>query len=651
MQTISLIRGTRFQKEDVVFEIQKETLPGHFIIKNLAENKEITMDQSELIALYGKGIIRFEVTGSSTQLMELGLRENRIIDFSMLPDDHKEIARTRYHAIQPFLSESRKNIQPKLEHRVKELKLEGVNIEPLTLRRWLYAFLDSGQDITSLVPNTLQRGTGTRLSPEIEMVIDHCIDTVYAKRERITAKDLHAKVLVEIDKKNRFREERDKMELPSYNTITRRIKDRDPNQMMEKREGEKYAFDKLGSVAVLQKPKQPFDVLEIDHTKMDLFVVDDETGLPLGRPWLTLAIDKTTGAIAGIYVAFHSPSYVSVMKCLLHAMTPKTYVKELYPDIKNEWDMFGVPKVLRMDNGKEFQSRSLKDTCAQLGIIPDYCPPRKPWYKGTVERTFRTINQQLLHKTPGTTFSNVMDKKDYNPEKNAIVGYHTFLKLLHQWVIDEYLQQIHRGVKGIPSELWQSGIAQWGTPPLLYAIPDWHIIFGKLRENASIQRTGIQYKHMFYNSAELQNLKFQLLKKGAAHVRFKYDPYDMSKIFVYDERGKRYLEVFNSDQEYSKGLTEFSHDCILKRIRQANSKVNQLALAQAKERFMEELAKEMRLTKGARAAAHTQLSSAQIVEKKQKESVDKERQAAVQERKAFKMLDEANDSDWEVISK
>ncbi|UOK62212.1 hypothetical protein MT997_28500 [Paenibacillus sp. OVF10] len=125
----------------------------------------------------------------------------------------------------------------------------------------------------------------------------------------------------------------------------------------------------------------------------------------------------------------------------------------------------------------------------------------------------------------------------------------------------------------------------------------------------------------------------------------------MSKIFVYDERDKRYLEVPNSDQEYSKGLTEFSHDCILKRIRQANSQANQLALAQAKERFMEEVAKEMKLTKGARAAAHTQLSSAQIIEKKQKESVDKEVQAAVEERKAFKMLEKANDSDWEVISK
>ncbi|MGK9251810.1 Mu transposase C-terminal domain-containing protein [Paenibacillus humicus] len=293
-----------------------------------------------------------------------------------------------------------------------------------------------------------------------------------------------------------------------------------------------------------------------------------------------------------------------------------------------------------MDNGKEFQSQSLKDICAQLGITPEYCPPRKPWFKGTVERTFRTINQQLLHKTPGTTFSNIVDKKDYDPEKNAIVGYHAFLKMMHEWIIDQYLQQPHRGVKGIPSDLWRSGITKWGMPALLHAIPDWRIILNKLKEGSSIQRAGIQYKQMHYNSGELQELKHRLLKKGTVSVRFKYDPYDMSTIFVYDEPNRRYLEVPNTDQAYSKGLTEFSHDCILKRLRHANSRASQLALAQAKEKLMEEVAKEMKLTKGARAAAFTQLSSAQLIEQKQNEAAMSEQRVARQASETFKAISE-----------
>ncbi|NOU83885.1 DDE-type integrase/transposase/recombinase [Paenibacillus sp. LMG 31459] len=650
MQVISLIKGTRFLKEGAVFEIMKEQLPGEFIIKDLSQNNEVLMNQKDLMALYEKGTVTFEVTGSSTDLTHLGIRENRVIDFSMLSETHKNIARIRYDAIKPLLDVRRKHLQPKLEERVSELKLQGVKITPVTLRRWFNIFQDSGQDITSLVPDTLNRGVGTRLSSTIEEIIDHCIETVYAKREKISAKDIHAKVMVEIEKKNRIRDVEDRLEIPSYNTITRRIKEKDPYEMMVKREGEKQAFDKLGAAAVLQRPKQPYDVLEIDHTKLDLFVVDDETGLPLGRPYLTQAVDKATGAIVGIYVAFHAPSYVSVMQCLLHAMSPKTYVKELYPEIQGTWDMFGVPKVLRMDNGKEFQSHSLKDACAQLGIVPDYCPPRKPWYKGSVERTFRTINQQLLHKTPGTTFSNVVDKKDYNPQKNAIVGYYAFLKLLHQWIIDQYLLQFHRGTKGAPSELWRQGIIDWGAPPLLSSIPNWNIILGKLREGATIQRIGIQYKHMSYTSEQLQDLKLRLIKKGESAVRFKYDPLDMSKIHVYDEEHKRYLEVPNTNQDYSKGLTEFSHECILKQLRQSKSNINMLALAQAKEKFLEDLAKQMKLTKGPRAAALTQLSSAQVIEKEAKKGAQKEYNLALQESKAFKALENEMNGDWEVIT-
>jgi len=33
------------------------------------------------------------------------------------------------------------------------------------------------------------------------------------------------------------------------------------------------------------------DLVQIDHTWMDVVVVDREWRLPIGRPWLTLAID------------------------------------------------------------------------------------------------------------------------------------------------------------------------------------------------------------------------------------------------------------------------------------------------------------------------------------------------------------------------
>ena len=42
------------------------------------------------------------------------------------------------------------------------------------------------------------------------------------------------------------------------------------------------------------------------------------------------------------------------MQALLHAVSPKTYVKEKYSSVVNEWYAYGLPELLVVDNGKEF---------------------------------------------------------------------------------------------------------------------------------------------------------------------------------------------------------------------------------------------------------------------------------------------------------
>ncbi|MFN7093084.1 MAG: hypothetical protein ACK4P4_21345 [Allorhizobium sp.] len=36
---------------------------------------------------------------------------------------------------------------------------------------------------------------------------------------------------------------------------------------------------------------RPLPIVQVDHTKADIFAVDEETRKPIGRPWLTLAMD------------------------------------------------------------------------------------------------------------------------------------------------------------------------------------------------------------------------------------------------------------------------------------------------------------------------------------------------------------------------
>jgi len=56
---------------------------------------------------------------------------------------------------------------------------------------------------------------------------------------------------------------------------------------------------------------------------VDVIVVDREQRLPIGRPWLTLAIDIATRAVIGFNVSLEAPSALSISLVLSHAVMPK----------------------------------------------------------------------------------------------------------------------------------------------------------------------------------------------------------------------------------------------------------------------------------------------------------------------------------------
>jgi hypothetical protein len=44
-----------------------------------------------------------------------------------------------------------------------------------------------------------------------------------------------------------------------------------------------------------------------------------------------------------------------------------------------------------------------------------------PWYKGMLERFQGTMNHDLIQGNPGSTFSNILDRDNYNPNQHAVV--------------------------------------------------------------------------------------------------------------------------------------------------------------------------------------------------------------------------------------
>ena len=91
------------------------------------------------------------------------------------------------------------------------------------------------------------------------------------------------------------------------------------------------------------QPTLPLEVVQIDHTVVDVLVVDELERLPLGRPWLTLAIDVASRMVTGFYVSLDAPSILSVALALTQAVLPK----DLWlcdRELEMTWPACGLPE-------------------------------------------------------------------------------------------------------------------------------------------------------------------------------------------------------------------------------------------------------------------------------------------------------------------
>ncbi|MFX4520382.1 integrase, partial [Acinetobacter baumannii] len=89
-------------------------------------------------------------------------------------------------------------------------------------------------------------------------------------------------------------------------------------EIVAKREGRKAARDRYVPAIGSLEAHWPLSLIQIDHTLVDVIVVDSETRTSIQRPWLTLAIDVCTRCVAGFHLSLEPPSATSVALCLSH---------------------------------------------------------------------------------------------------------------------------------------------------------------------------------------------------------------------------------------------------------------------------------------------------------------------------------------------
>jgi putative transposase len=358
---------------------------------------------------------------------------------------------------------------------------------------------------------------GTRLlSAEVEHRIEEAIDRVFKKRECPTLEKLRREIRTDCDTAG--------LKPPSRKAIQARLSARSLRELVKARKGPEAARQAFAPVRPGLRPSFPLEIVQIDHTKVDIQLVDDLARAVVGRPWLTLVLDVFSRSVPGFYLSFDAPSATGVALAVAQAVLAKPdWLSERNLDFA--WPMHGLPQSLHLDNGKEFHSKALKRGCQQHGVRIDYRPPATPRFGGHIERLMGTLMSRV-HALPGTTSSNVVARGDYPAEQKAILTLYEFERILALEILGPYHNEVHSALDTTPAAAWAAGVAAHNVR--LPRDPAAFVLDFLPFEERVVRREGVRLFNVTYFDGALA----PLLDSNERACRIKYDPRNMSAVFV-----------------------------------------------------------------------------------------------------------------------
>lgn len=531
---------------------------------------------------FKKGIVR-NIHTQELEVVELSQLMTSNEDNSEKPifldgvsDKDWEIAQKRFSIIESIVRADREGITiPNRTEWIKGIAKEN-KIGYTTIYRWLVDY-NSTSTISSLVPLEKTGGRGqSRLDKTIDLIINDAIREIYATSQAKSQQKVVEEVLLRCRNAG--------IDAPHENTIRNRVARYSQKEKLEKRAGKVLTDRKVGPApGSFSLAKHPLDVVQIDHTLLDIIVVSDKEREPIGRPWITVGIDVFSRMITGLYISLDPPGSLGTGICLSNSILPKDHLLAKY-NLKSDWPVYGVMSSIHMDNAKEFRGNMLQRSCKEYGISINWRPVTKPHWGAYIERLLGTFAKEI-HALPGTTFSNPKYRQNYNSSAKAVMSLVELEEWLYVYIVDKYHQKLHSGIGTAPILRYSEGIfgsAQFeGVGLQMLSLDGEKVKLDFLPYfERTIRRTGVTIDHItyyhdifkryLYDSVSFRGDDFVKTKTPKKFI-FKRDPRDISKIYFFDPTEKKYVSVFLEDRSRP-GISIWEHREALRYIRQTNPK-------------------------------------------------------------------------------
>ncbi|ETT50670.1 MULTISPECIES: Mu transposase C-terminal domain-containing protein [Paenibacillus] len=309
------------------------------------------------------------------------------------------------------------------------------------------------------------------------------------------------------------------------------------------------------------------DMIQIDHTRLDMQVIDDATGLVIDRPWITLGIDVYSRGPWCLYLSHEDPSINVVRKAIQHGVFAKNTKHEYGTEL--EWEFFGIPNIIYVDNGMDFKSNEIKrlvNETLQSEIM--HRPVKIPHYGAVIERLFGTLNSELIHNIMGTTKSNIVDRGDLNPEKDAFLTLSQLRKILVHYFVDIYPLRPHKGLGNnmSPMAKFRESVSEVGYPEWIdKSDEEKYKIDFLLTDQKPYTRDGVRWDNKIYKSDKCNDLV------GTRKTKYtvKYDIDDISKIYLLHPKTKEFIELYCETPPYETvvGVNQYTYKKLLQFLR------------------------------------------------------------------------------------
>ncbi|WP_062291529.1 Mu transposase C-terminal domain-containing protein [Nostoc piscinale] len=261
-------------------------------------------------------------------------------------------------------------------------------------------------------------------------------------------------------------------------------------------------------------------IWQIDHTKLDILLIDEEDKQVIGRPYITLVMDSYSGCVTGFHLGFEAAGSHEVGLALRHAILPKHYRKEY--ELDETWQIYGIPEYVVTDRAKEFKSEHLKQISLQL----DFKRRLRafPQAGGLIESIFDKINKEILSLYGGYTGSSV-EERPPEAERTACITLDQLEKILVRYFVDHYNHHDYPRVKN------QKRIERWKSGFLLEE-PE---LIDERELDICLMKTAIRNVEK-YGSVKFLGWVYQgdcLLKYEGKQVSLRYDKRNITTVLAY----------------------------------------------------------------------------------------------------------------------